>query len=287
LLVHPLSSAAVQKVAALFYVEGDFSTVHDRPQKYFWRELERILTEDGALAPQGLDASTTLRLEEMVDVVAPLGISRVRGQFVGLRADAFHTHEIFRTLSHQVSVIQPDTFPQIRFDDTIGNSQDEETNIVYMGPEAEFHRPIGLRWQLDASAAVEAAIPNDRVSRGLRFSAAGSAQWAISDRWEASVWVSEFRFYLEPAPGRPPHQDYWLVNDEIHVDYFIEDRLTLSLGCSERQLSGKHIFGSFSDDTYSERSSQILLELRYLFLGRHEAPGLFPPQSLSSGGMSR
>ena len=64
LLAHPLSAAASGRLARLLTVAGDFAAAHERPARYFWREVERVLREDGALAEGALDAYSTLRLVE-------------------------------------------------------------------------------------------------------------------------------------------------------------------------------------------------------------------------------
>src|SRR5207249_4094517 len=45
-LLHPVSHGALEKLAQLFSVGSGFGVAHDRPTRYFWREVERILRED-------------------------------------------------------------------------------------------------------------------------------------------------------------------------------------------------------------------------------------------------
>ncbi len=51
-----LSRDAIRQLAKLFSMQGDFGLVHDYPGKHFWREVERILRENGSLAGESLDA---------------------------------------------------------------------------------------------------------------------------------------------------------------------------------------------------------------------------------------
>ena len=51
-LSHPLSAGARRHLAELLYGRSDFDQVPERPAKYLWREVGRILREDGAL-PEG------------------------------------------------------------------------------------------------------------------------------------------------------------------------------------------------------------------------------------------
>ena len=50
------SREARARLARLYYIESDYSVAHDRGAKFFWRDVEKILGEDGALGPAGLDA---------------------------------------------------------------------------------------------------------------------------------------------------------------------------------------------------------------------------------------
>jgi len=76
-----LSSSARERLAALYTVESDVSFAHQRPTKYFWRELERLLTDDGVLGPGGLDAYTVQRLLEPITLEK--AFARTRGYSFG------------------------------------------------------------------------------------------------------------------------------------------------------------------------------------------------------------
>src|SRR5262249_49937216 len=81
-LHQPLSRHAREQLAALYTVEGDVAFAHQRPTKYFWRELERILREDGVLDPGGLDAYAVQRLLEPITITGAI-VARTAGYTVG------------------------------------------------------------------------------------------------------------------------------------------------------------------------------------------------------------
>ena len=79
-LIRPLSEQGRLRLAALLAMRGQFKNAHERADRYFWREVERVLQDDGALIPQGLDALSVLRILE--DVTRP----RTRGSWVARSA---------------------------------------------------------------------------------------------------------------------------------------------------------------------------------------------------------
>ena len=94
-LTRPLSAQARAKLAALYYVAPFYRTAHERPDRYVWRDVERLLREDGALRGDGLDAYSVLRAQESP---APAGRSaRQRGWFVGAVGGTATRHYIGRS----------------------------------------------------------------------------------------------------------------------------------------------------------------------------------------------
>src|SRR5206468_4021204 len=90
-----LSAAARERLASLYTLESSVAFAHERPTKYFWRELERLLREDGALGDGGLDAYSVQRLLEPLAFVG--SAARPRGFSVGpqivLSTQRFHSSQ--------------------------------------------------------------------------------------------------------------------------------------------------------------------------------------------------
>jgi len=77
-----LSRTARERLASLYTTEAAVAFAHDRPTKYFWRELERLLNDDGVLSERGLDAYAVQRLLEPLTIRAGV-LLRARGLSVG------------------------------------------------------------------------------------------------------------------------------------------------------------------------------------------------------------
>lgn len=90
------SPAALRKLAELFTIEGAFSVPHDQPDRFFWREVERLLKEDGALAGDRIGAYASHHAAERL-VVAGGGFLRRSGMFVGPVVSATHQHQLVRS----------------------------------------------------------------------------------------------------------------------------------------------------------------------------------------------
>jgi hypothetical protein len=284
LLVRPLSRAAASRLAALFYVEPGFRLVHDRPERFFWRELERILREDGALAEQGLDAYGVFRaLEPAVPTSDRFyRFYRRSGAFAGIALTARHQHGLESRATHNRYMEVVDANPPVILDFADSRRDGYETNLAYLGPRVEYHRPIGMRWQLDAESHAFFALQNARVDDGLDMFTSLSAVWVVSDRWFWSADLGQARHYLtsrgsEFVSGR----DAWSVRYGMTLGYLLEDRVGLEIGASEFQYGGRNPSAA---ETMISRAASIQVGVSYHFLGGLDAPGLIPPVRLQPGG---
>jgi hypothetical protein len=71
-LTRALSPAARRRLADVMYLRGALDTVRERPGRFLWQEIERVLSEDGALRrPPATPGST--RTEPMVPRAATTG----------------------------------------------------------------------------------------------------------------------------------------------------------------------------------------------------------------------
>lgn len=287
-LARPLSAGAAAKLAALFYVEPNFGGVHDRPDKYFARELERILREDGALSDRGLDpAAFDLALEPDFAPGAPLGqvqTPRLRGFFAGATLDARHLHSIQREDLHEFSISYVDSLPPSFFDTRVSGRSENEANLVEAGPRAEFHRPLGMRWQFDAASALELAIPTAQIKSGLDAFVAGALTYTIADRWLATAQVAQDRSYVTPKNSSVVPVDHWEVRYGGTLQYYLEDRTVIQLGASSSELHDRN--SSFFLASGYERLLQVVFAVTYHFSGSLAAPGLMSPSRLNPGGAS-
>src|SRR5262245_25769565 len=96
-IANALSPAARARLASLYTIEHDLSFAHQRPTKYFWRELERLLREDGVLGEGGLDAYSVQKLLEPLTIVGSGAAARARGFAIGPQV-ALEKHWLHRSL---------------------------------------------------------------------------------------------------------------------------------------------------------------------------------------------
>ena len=64
ILTRPLLPATRQRLVDLIYISDDYGRVHERPARFFWREVGTALNEDGGLRVEGLDAYNLYRIAE-------------------------------------------------------------------------------------------------------------------------------------------------------------------------------------------------------------------------------
>ncbi len=256
-LARPLSASARSQLAALFTIQGELAFAHQRPDKYFWKELERVLREDGALAPGSLDAFDVFRLLE------PLSVSRSRprrtGFFVG-PAIVVVTQRNRASLEESSSDVLLSSGTVVtatgsRLDTTVEERHDD----VYTSFVAEYHRPLGTRWQTDVSTSANLTESGEH----LFWSTSAGATFMVSDRWLATSALSHYA--SAPGQGTERRVNNWGVTLGGELYYFLEDAWALRLSGSLGQEHSPLGFG---------RTSGVQLGITYVVSGLFEAPGL-------------
>lgn len=264
-LQRELSAHARDQLVALYTVEPQLAFAHDRPTKYFWRELERVLREDGALAPDGLDAFAVQRLLEPLTIRNPY--ARPRGWFVGPQVAVttlrVHTSTAFVTSS---ALYQSDTLTSATETRNPRRRTNRRSDLIASGFGAEYHRPLGMRWQADGATRLFLTERGETAS--LRTSLA--LAWLVADRWLATTGFSQA---LE-APGhgleRKPQQ--WSTLYKTQVSYFLEDDWSLDLTWTMDQDHERSFY---------VRHEGFTIVVNRRLAGRFAAPGVVEPMRLS------
>jgi len=267
-LARALSPAAREKLAALYYVASDFSAAYERPDRFVWREIERVLREDGALGERGLDAYSVLRARERY-VPAP-GVTRMRGYYVGPVVSLRHYHNIAR---QEVRWDQREFLDDVLVassSDGAGERRDYSFDQAQVGGRAQYFRPLGWRWQLDAEAL--ALLPVRPGEHGQTVDSHLRAVWFVADRWAAEARVSQHRSWARLRGDVRAREDAWSVAYGASLTYYVEDHLALQAALNEQQTHTTYVDG---DATY--RAGSLSLGLSYRFLGALDAPGLIEP----------
>ena len=269
-LTRPLSREARQRLIDLMTVRVLYSGLRERPGKDLWREIEKILEADGALAAQGLGPRSVLRAGEphdrgaaTVDVLPVSPVLRRRGAFGGLLFSASHTRTLSRMDVDQSTLSAVNGIPQAPATTSGHFRSDFPFDDYLAGAEGEYHRPIGLRWQADAGAQV--GIPLRSEDDGYRVSSFGSLAWLVADRWLAQASVSQEREVRETNGLR--RSDDWLLTYGAALTYFVEDRLAIQLSVFEQQLD-------LSAADYFTRQGLLSLGVTYRLMGGFRAPGI-------------
>ncbi len=264
----PLSAAARAQLARLFDVRSDFTDAHDFTEKWFWREVERIAREDGALRADGLDAWSVFRALE--PSFPGFTFARPAGWFVGPSVQVRESRRHSRDRHH----VRAESW----FDDTLAfvadfDGSDHSRNRfdeVSVGGQVDYHRPLGMRWQTDATAGL---LFID-ARHGWLTHAAVDATWLVADRWLANAKVEQ-QAYAEGRSSPRPRQ--WLVTYGASLGYFLEDRWLVSLETVAQQNRDEGFFGA----PFYGRRHIYRLGITHRVWGVLEAPGIIPIQRLS------
>ena len=138
-------------------------------------------------------------------------------------------------------------------------------DFMLSGLAAEYHLPVGLYWQTDASSRALLTESGEQLvlQSGVRVA------WMVSDRWYAATSLT----HQANAPGRGLERkvQLWDIRHDASLSYFLEDDWALTLGW---QLSQKH-----SPTSYG-RSESVSLGVSYRLAGLLGAPGIFDTMRL-------
>ena len=282
-LTRELANVSREKLAALLYAQKPYARIHDRSAKLFWKEAERILREDGALRPEGLEAYDVYRIAESTfggGVPQGGGFLRQRGFFVGAYAAVNHDNWISR-FTERIHDVDMDTLTVMQ-DTTYsdGNQYKRWSDMLSVGPKAEVHLPWGWRWQFDATSSV--LFPLNNLAHALVVDNFVQAQYLIADRWYGSASVHHRREIDEDKSyGYHIKRDSWMVDAGADIRYYVEDRTSLSLSVGMAQNGTTPSPDSHgSHDHVFWRDTQVAVGISYHFLGRFQAPNLGVQSSL-------
>ncbi|HEY3295275.1 MAG TPA: hypothetical protein VGL38_07540 [bacterium] len=299
-----LSRVTRQKLTDLFYTGGYYRTVHDRADKFFWRDVQSILQADSAVA-RPLDAYSLYRIAEGYlepafadtesgrffpgEELQRFDLSRSRffrqnGFFVGPIVRASASLDGYKSSNHRHYEVQGSSMPGQNYSYQDGYDDWSGDYTLRVGGRAEYHRPYGTRWQVDLfSSMLSASLEGNSGWRNMQVQNEAHAAFMVTDRWRADML---FRHEGEMWAGS--WNGYWKTNTSLGVTYYIEDHLSLSLAAM--QLQGHHTWlgaGQPSDDTlpytsnatYSQypeyqRVYRITAGVSYHFFGSLDIPGV-------------
>jgi len=287
-LSRDLTHGARQRLADLMFVRSRFDRTVDRPARALWGEIARILAEDGA-------AEGNLSPEEVLRLIEPffgpstgidrLGlprspISRGRGAEILLFVRDGHTRMSGRDRrGNYMRQESGGTVYEYRTENlgSYKSTRDELSLLLNGG----LSRPLGLRWQVDASESVALPVRPDDLE--LTTFATVGLSMLITDRWLARAslqngWLDATRT-RGPTPG---DRMSWSFNGEL--DWFLEDATTFGLTLSHFD-DWSRVGGTPPSHSYA-RNTSVNVSLTHRFFGRFDAPGLLAlavPEVASTG----
>ncbi|TMQ49617.1 MAG: hypothetical protein E6K73_09635 [Candidatus Eisenbacteria bacterium] len=272
-LARPPSKEARVRLARLYYIESDYSVAHDRSAKFFWRDVEKILSDDGALGPAGLDAySLHHALEPYFIRSFSRGNSRRTGWFAGVQFSGFYRNQIVRSTDHLFQAAYNADTLVYATDQTRSDHIALSIRSPLAGLELEYHRPLDLRWQLDANAQARTDVRG--LSRLTDVQSRVEVGYLLADRWSARGVANQSRT-VGGARDQVFPADQWDVDFGAELSYYLEDRVKLTLTASEAQQSVRGALGPFGSGIHVyERRRSVFLGLSYSILRGYDAPGL-------------
>ena len=261
--------------------------MHDRAARFFWREVERVLQEGGALGPEGLDAYAIYRISDPVSTSRYSQALR-RGEF-GEFIVLFDQSEFQRLrgfFAGGVLEVEHQHLLQIR-DETVTGTTTRSQHVegiqasdrARAGVRAAAHRPLGWHWQVGGDTRLTVPVRPDE--HGFRFATSTAVTWLIAERWRA-VWNFDHgRDVFEPRDSEALVVNQWNVGSGARLEFYLEDRVSMSLQLRTEQ--DRNVGAGYSRGW--SRDSELSLAMRYRFLGALDGPLWLTPQRLLSPGL--
>lgn len=264
-LTRSLDPGSRRRLAELLTVRGPFSASHERPDKYFWRELEHLLAQDGALRDGAMDAYSLFRALEPVFRSSPF--SRRRGFSVAATASLAetrgHDDSDFDQTRHTTVGGVPE--PDVVFSESSRHSLDKEQFLA--GIEYDCGRPFGERVQWDAYGWIRYGSGSERqISE--QFSA--RLTWVVAERWYVSG--GGFHSIASARAAGARLEPSWQASGFAMLGYWIENAWSADLWLTANQYDLRRT-GAFPSAAYV-RSNALLLGLHYRGAGYFRSPSL-------------
>lgn len=278
-IARDLSPETRRALAELFYMSPRYAAAHERPERWFWRDVERLLNEAGALGETHLDAFDLVRvLEATAPIVyaarpSPSGSLRQRGWFAGPVVVASHrrfvAHLEERAVDRQYAGDSLTVSTTVLVDRRDASSLD----TARFGGRGAYHRQVGWDWQLDFETEVTAPVRPDE--HGLDVRTAAAATWFVADRWRADLVFEQARATFEPRHSDVLVEDSWSAGFDVGIAFYVEDRTQLFARLGNFQERGHS-----EPATRYQRDTTLQLGMTYRFLGGLDAPGRIDPLRL-------
>ena len=283
-LSRSLGPEARQRLAALMYARGDFDASMDYPASTAWDAVERILKDDGSLSTPTLSARDLFRLTEPY-----IG----NFQFNATGRNGFPSSPIFRAIGWNIgATLSGRNARDSRWYETastifLSDSGGPQPPVEYRAADhfhsssdalwgllsAEYHRPVSMRLQWDASAG--AAFPLRHERHGFQFGAQTGLGCIVADRWMTSLAIRQSRT-IDKDANSVTLNDSWSTQISAVAYYFVADHVTLRVSAAQSWSKARSDFYYFFPGTSSDNNGRVEFGLTYRFAGFTRIEGLFP-----------
>jgi hypothetical protein len=277
-LTRPLGTAARSELVSLVYSRAKYARAFERPAAVVWGDLREILVRDGALADPRIDPAKLFSAVEPFLGAATVGASRdglpvspmlrLRGWNVRLVGWASTEHFVQRSRfsSSLTSTLYPGTGPF-----TSSSRQYDYSDDLLAGIGAEYHRPVGLRWQWDA--ALDARMPVSDKSGGVNEYARVTARWLVTNRWLLVASVDHSKFLVRDPMGNTL-ADQSGIRGTATCEYWVADHLDLNLSLNQGWAHDRVPTTSYGWATRQVQQGSLSVGLDYRFAGFADVPGV-------------
>lgn len=143
-------------------------------------------------------------------------------------------------------------------------------DVVSAGIALEWHRPIGLRTQVDLSTSALGDLDGLDVERSWNNEA--GLQYLLGERWFLSLHAAHEIDVLEDVDDIRS----WRVDTTTLIRYHLEDRISLDAECRTSHRNFRRLGRGSIDSNWRNRETDFQLGMSYE-VGRMSAPGLIQP----------
>jgi len=212
LLNNDLNASTIESLAEQFSKEEYYTDVHDRDSKYFWRDIEKTLSENG-VSISGLNMYGSNYLMESLNEIR---FSRYEGIITGLNLQLNYENNYYSEFSR----IEERFF-------TLANA------FVEFGHQMNLNSQLRGRLSLSGGPNI---TKNSEVKQKYLVEAFFGYYYELTDRIVTSI-TDNFNLSFENRES----QNKILRNDlNLNVNYFIEDQISLNASYNLYYNEGKY-----------------------------------------------
>ncbi len=225
-LTAELSAATRQRLSELAFTRPDLKHRHQRPDRFYWQEVERILCSDPSVDCANLDAYALYRIDE--SPFESQYVMRRCGFFLGAELVGSHDRRISRQSQEHSEDRWVAGILQNQVTYSISNRNEHFSDALSAQIAAEYFRPISPEWQLDAEVNVRFPLREQEVGDWTDVWSHATLTWLLTDRWFVQTTARFQRYIYRDLQGQR-NSDRWYTSGIVDVSYYLEDHVALNL----------------------------------------------------------